>query len=411
MRDIGGFETLDLELDERLTLLTGVNGSGKSTVIEALLLSLCSILRSQGWFETAPGYDAPFPYFHWSPEKVRVGAESGLVRLALDGSTAQFALWPEGRTEHTATMPPPLFLHLGATRGGERAYERLHLMPSTLAATAPGRARALTSRVGAPGGDMHTVVEWFRREENIENEMRLQHDRDHRRPELEVVRKALLSVLTELEPSVAYSNPRISRAMPNGDPWPDDPEGRLVFDRNGVTLAFSQLSDGEAQVLATVMDIARRICIWWGPDRPMTEASAILLVDEVELHLHPGWQGRILPALLTTFPALQIVATTHSPRVVGSVDAAHVRVLRDFTDHPVGTVTLGRDANSLLEDVFDVDDRSDRATVRALDEVAHLIEDDRLDEARAGLARLRERLTASDPDVSRLDGLIEFLSA
>ena len=143
----------------------------------------------------------------------------------------------------------------------------------------------------------------------------------------------------------------------------------------------------------------------------MTEASAILLVDEVELHLHPGWQGRILPALLTTFPALQIVATTHSPRVVGSVDAAHVRVLRDFTDHPVGTVTLGRDANSLLEDVFDVDDRSDRATVRALDEVAHLIEDDRLDEARAGLARLRERLTASDPDVSRLDGLIEFLSA
>ncbi len=249
-------------------------------------------------------------------------------------------------------------------------------------------------------------IEWFRREENLENETRLNGDPDHRRPELQAVREALTRFLNALGTG-SFRNPRISRADASGEPWPGEPDGILVVDKDGQQLTIRQLSDGERLMLLTVMDIARRLVLL--NDSDPLEGPGLVVIDEIELHLHPGWQRRVLPALMDTFPGIQFVATTHSPQVVGSVPGECIRILEDFQVYEAPP-TLGRDSNSLLEDVFGVPERAPD-TLQALDEVASLIDADDLDAAKSRLAALREQLTSSDPEVARLEGLLTFLAS
>lgn len=75
--------------------------------------------------------------------------------------------------------------------------------------------------------------------------------------------------------------------------------------------------------MALLGDLARRIAIA-NPYRenPM-EGEGIVLIDEIELHMHPSWQRRILGVLKQLFPNVQFIITTHSPQVLGSVDNSY----------------------------------------------------------------------------------------
>ena len=91
---------------------------------------------------------------------------------------------------------------------------------------------------------------------------------------------------------------------------------RLLVDKAGVTLDLSQLSDGERSFLAIVCDLGRRLALA-NPrlDDPLNGAG-LVLIDELELHLHPKWQREVIEKLRSTFPNIQFVATTHSPFVI-----------------------------------------------------------------------------------------------
>lgn len=91
---------------------------------------------------------------------------------------------------------------------------------------------------------------------------------------------------------------------------------RLLVDKAGETLDLSQLSDGERSFLALICDLGRRLALA-NPllDNPLLGAG-VVLIDELELHLHPTWQRTITEKLRTTFPNIQFIATTHSPFVI-----------------------------------------------------------------------------------------------
>ena len=91
---------------------------------------------------------------------------------------------------------------------------------------------------------------------------------------------------------------------------------RLLIDKAGVALDLSQLSDGERSFLAMICDIGRRLALA-NPllDNPL-HGAGVILIDELELHLHPNWQREVKEKLRRTFPNIQFIATTHSPFVI-----------------------------------------------------------------------------------------------
>ena len=90
----------------------------------------------------------------------------------------------------------------------------------------------------------------------------------------------------------------------------------LLVDKGGVALDLSQLSDGERSFLAMICDLGRRLALA-NPqlDDPL-HGSGVVLIDELELHLHPKWQREVTEKLRNTFPNIQFIATTHSPFVI-----------------------------------------------------------------------------------------------
>ena len=92
----------------------------------------------------------------------------------------------------------------------------------------------------------------------------------------------------------------------------------MLVDKHGVSLDLSQLSDGERSFLAMICDLGRRLAMA-NPDRQVLSdplhGAGVVLIDELELHLHPKWQREVRQKLRKTFPNIQFIATTHSMRV------------------------------------------------------------------------------------------------
>jgi hypothetical protein len=133
----------------------------------------------------------------------------------------------------------------------------------------------------------------------------------------------------------------------------------------------------------------------------------VIPIGEVEQHLHPALQRKVLPALQRAFPNAQFIVTTHSPQVLSSVPASAVVVLDGFDALPVASPTRGRDTNAILREVFGTPERPQEQAEEVL-RIARLIEGDQLDEARARLALLAELLSEHDGDVLRLRTTLDF---
>lgn len=135
---------------------------------------------------------------------------------------------------------------------------------------------------------------------------------------------------------------------------------RIVVHSLDGEFLLGQLSDGEQRLFSLFVDIARRLSLF-GESRQIRDVAAIILIDEIDVHLHPRWQRKIVPALEDLFPACQFIATTHSPFVIQAVDRR--KILRPDKH---GGISLDQDANSIediVEDIQDVEmpQRSKRA--------------------------------------------------
>ncbi|MGI2046115.1 AAA family ATPase [Shewanella oncorhynchi] len=107
-----------------------------------------------------------------------------------------------------------------------------------------------------------------------------------------------------------------------------DNDGRdMKLEKSGVIISVSQLSQGEKSLLSLTGDLARRM-ILLNPtrDNPF-DGNGIVLIDEVDLHLHPSWQQQVVGKLLSTFKHVQFILTTHSPQVLSTVHKYNIRVL------------------------------------------------------------------------------------
>jgi hypothetical protein len=161
--------------------------------------------------------------------------------------------------------------------------------------------------------------------------------------------KRLLGMLDE---AIGKLLPGFSRLQLEQIPLP-----HFTVQKAGKIMKLGQLSDGEQGLLALVFDITRRLAIANPQSKtPLTEGTAVVLIDEIELHLHPTWQRQVLRHLLDIFPACQFVITTHSPQVIGQVKPEKLRLLHPDENGKVRlhllSQSFGMDSSWILQNIM-----------------------------------------------------------
>lgn len=434
-----GIETLELPLDPGLTVLVGINGAGKTSVLDALAVALSRILHS---FPDASGIDfkksdfrrhayqriqlntlefsPPLKWFYdWQEGEV-----APFVRVQVE--TEDGLRWSASKVRDRQASPKPSSgqtndLRTRAAAVAERAREGDHevILPviaayrNSRAVIDPPKSRrgfkAEFSRFHGLDGaltataNFRRVVEWLLAEEDLERRVReRERNWDIQSPLLKVVRRAVESLIP------GCTNLRVEvRPL------------RVVVDRSlgghkdrFETLSLDEMSDGFRTMLALVMDLAHRMAtINPFMENPL-EAPAVVLIDEVDLHLHPKWQQSVLADLRRVFKNTQFIVSTHSPQVLTMVEQQHIIVLdRDEGGRVVRRGTemdpYGAESGRVLEAIFGVEQRPPGEIndfVRDLSAFWDLVKANRFDEPQAQelFSRLRSRSPA-DPSLLRLD--------
>jgi predicted ATP-binding protein involved in virulence len=168
-----------------------------------------------------------------------------------------------------------------------------------------------------------------------------------------------------------------------------------------------QLSDGEKCLLALVGDLARRLSLLNTDKENPLDGEGVVLIDEIDLHLHPKWQRSVVMSLERTFPNCQFIITTHSPQVVGELQPEAVLLLRDgkFMGH--AERSLGLSSGEVLEELME-GKASNVEVASELDTIRSLLDLDDIAGAQEALSRLRQRV-GDIPLVLELQASIESL--
>lgn len=404
-----GAVDLPLTLDQRLSVFVGVNGAGKSTVLDALALALswaANRIRHSG-SSGRPIDEAEITNGKSTAAiELTCQTESGKVEWKLSKSRAghaaedkssfnqlsEYARFVQGRISETSErFDLPLFAYYPVNRA---------VLDIPLRIREKHRFTLLTAYDDAltAGANFRTFFEWFREREDLENENRKYLD-ELIKPEgfsfpdrqLEAVRHALSSFLPEFKNLTVRRNPL-----------------RMEVEKLGQRLSVNQLSDGEKCMIALIGDMARRLSIA-NPtlDNPLM-GHGIVMIDEIDLHLHPKWQRLVVPKLLEVFPNCQFIVSTHSPHVITHVQPESLYMLQQ-TPHGVRVdrprESFGKNVDRVLEDLMGLATTRPDEVDRGLREIFLAIDNGVLQEARGKIEGLRKSI-GDDPDLVRADVLI-----
>jgi predicted ATP-binding protein involved in virulence len=372
------FDSLTVELHPKLTVLVADNAIGKTSVLDGIAkglavwniyldsaeqrlpqfplddddLRVTPAINNRGR-EVAKLADAAYlaltmehdhtplawDLVHKLNDEILVPREHGDSQLKLHASILRDAIH-NGDDE----IPVPVFAYYDIHRGHVTVPDRIRETKIDYSRRLAALADALTPTLR----DFREIISWFK-EASLDE---LQWEKDHAEGQLAPgesndryngplphVRAAFETVLGD-----QVSNPRIDRITKKFTVDFRADDGTVT------PLRFDQLSQGYASMMALVLDLAQRLAVanprfdasthhdhTHGVDdfiNPLA-APAVVLIDEVDLHLHPTWQQRVLGDLMRAFPGTQFIVTTHSPQVLTTVRKEHIRVLaRDTMPYP-----------------------------------------------------------------------------
>lgn len=408
------FEHLMLELHPRLTVVVGVNGAGKSSLLDGLAVAMGA------WLLGFDGVVAPGIL----PHQVRVAQfEAGgqvyiepqyPTEIVACGRLDEPLEWsrslsgPHGRTAYGRAMA----IKQAAEAAQQRVKAGALVDLPVLAYYGAGRLWAekrvsekKNARLGsrtlayadcvAPASTQKLFEGWMRRLESARIQQIAEHASRSVIP-VDVIRPPVLDVVQRAAAAMVPGGERLYYDVAHD-------ELRLQY-ANGQRLPFHLLSDGYRNLIAIVADIAWR-AVQLNPHHEaeaLTRARGVVLIDEIELHLHPGWQKTVLERLTTTFPELQFVVTTHAPMVIASTAAESLRFLdAEGRTHRV-EVARGLTANTILRELMGVPERPDAEGLRFA-RLGRLLEMGDLAGAREVFDALNAQLGGWDPELAALE--------
>jgi len=404
--DFRGFKRTTINFDKRLTVLVGKNGAGKTSVLDAIAILLdqysARLLSARATARRLSDADA------------RIGAAETRIAIEVTDSDNQYrwALAKQGARERLLRPKPSELEGINqlVRNIADAAEEEQYYLTDTTLPIYYDQRRALadlpkrktgSAKHGATdafiesrnrsGLDFRGFTYWFQERES--EELRQQRrNNGYRDPQLETVRQSI-------EAATGLSELSYRTVPPRG----------LTIRKDSIELHIEQLSTGERTFLSIAGDLARRLSMTSSESRNARFGRAIVLIDEVELHLHPRWQRKVMPWLMDAFPNCQFIVTTHSPQVVGEISAHHLRVLNyNPNGNQVGIVsaTRGRDSNFILASALGAEERS-AASRQALKAVELALADDDLRKAEAALVSASLEIEGAAPEIAIAEARIQ----
>ena len=454
-----GFDRLDIDFDDRMTVIAGVNGVGKSTILQAIATAYSHTLP-----EFTVSHEKPMPILNTDiqqgkssciiemesavpaatlitflskesldhDEKLSLERKQSLMKQDLPslekGSPVYKNLkneitWIDKRLEgnferrlnwlltdahesearmkrHLKSSPTqPLVVYYSTNR-------LLSRLPPKLQGVLPFKqAAAFAKSLTQLEISLNEFAKWHRA---MNSSRVIRRDSEYGPRILKFLQEAITGLMPQIKEFWFHEeNPPRYSVMK--DPTMNE---QVNGGKTGKQLFLEQLSDGERGLIALVFDLTRRLAIA-NPksDNPIVEGVALVLIDEVELHLHPKWQRDVLVRLRHVFQNCQFVVTTHSPLVLGEVEARCVRFL-EYQDGKVVVMTpseaYGMDANRILQELMGAPVRN-KQIENELRVLFELIDKESFDEARSKITELEQRLGDCEPELTRASTLMAFL--
>ena len=374
LENIGAFDNVELDLDKHWNVLLGNNGCGKSTVLRSIALVLCGddsralkegerLLRegtSKGAVELIVGDDV------FRTELSRDANGTVHVNVATRVSPLKAGKW-------VALAFPPL-----------RGISTKHLTgPTQSGSSSPIVEDVLPLLEGTTDERLASLKQWlinldFRSTPGagITEKQAL----DNRK-----LQEHFFSIFNAFVPSAQVEFARINRQT-----W------QVKVISNGHEVELEQVSQGVNSMLGWIGTLLQRMYEIYGAVN-ITAQTAVVLIDEIDAHLHPDWQQRIIITLKDQFPNVQFIATTHSPLIVGELETNQIFKFsrRDgqlTVANPLYVKGMGY-AGLLTSNLFDLDTTIDSKTLALLEQQRQLTTEDRLsDSQREELERINEQL-------------------
>lgn len=366
IREFRGFNFKEVAFPSQFTLIVGENGSGKSTILNAVAVALgiFGTTRLSRRWRKIEAHEIRESLTQSGERSITIRAKEASVYARGQIGTAKRVSWQrycKGRSTPMPTLemaadtalealdqllkdadahkqPLPLLAHYGAGRNWRPSTEKIvPVVPETKERREDGYRDCLDEEVRTAD-----LLKWFVREAAARD------SKGRFRQSYEVVVEALSRCIPGVE-AVGY------------DPSTQQP----IVTIGGHTARFTNLSDGQRAMAAMVADIAIRAITLNSyliperkrgrkadPLRVLRETPGVVLIDELDVHLHPKWQRTVVESLRNTFPALQFICTTHSPFIVQTARADEVINL----DGPVIPNPSKLGIENIAEGIMGVDD-------------------------------------------------------
>ncbi|VVB90829.1 DNA double-strand break repair Rad50 ATPase [uncultured archaeon] len=403
---------LSLELDPKLNVFFGVNGSGKSTVLDAIAIMLSWVVSRIGRSEATGRQimesditndkstssiqlfcEADSRPIEWRLSKNRKGYATSEDKSYLHDLTNYTKGIQTKISETSERVNLPLFVYYPVNRAVLDIPFRIRGQHKFDLLTAYNEA--LTS-----SANFRTFFEWFREREDLENE----RFREYHNEPIESIDKQFTDLqLKTVRIALNIFLPDFSNLTVRRSPL------RMEVEKNGKRLTVNQLSGGEKSLIAMIGDLARRMAIANPASTEPLLGSGIVLIDEIDLHLHPKWQRMIVINLLKVFPNCQFIISTHSPHVITNIQPES---LFDLKQTDLGIVAVkpnesyGKNVDRILEDLMGLETTRPDEVDSDLGRIFSNIDAGRLDDAKKMIAELKHKIGA-DPDLVKAEVLIK----
>lgn len=356
LENFRGFEKAHIDFSDHITCIAGINGAGKSTVLDAVkkvltwLTEMINQNHHNGEFLSKSDVRISSTGFSRINGNIEINGFNNKIIVGLDvgapGFSIKFADKPEMQDLYKKiqiTYPEnkshsiPVFTYYTVNRS------ELDIDVSMEDQKDLSNMYCIYDDALNSVTHYKSFFRWFRDREDRENEViREKYDSGDVKQRysdkyLDAVRFAITSILPE------YKSLKVLRKT-----------GEVVLQKGNLELSITLLSDGEKDMISLFGDIARRLAMANPEMNNPLQGEGIILIDEIELHLHPEWQRRIVHALTSTFPNCQFIITTHSPQVIGEIEAKDLRLLNNGqiyqADHSYGFTS-----DDILDEVMNTD--------------------------------------------------------